>query len=276
MATRSPLGQVESEVVMLLAIYDLIDSIVHRGILDLFEGTDTSEVRFKDGAHARYFNLVLVDLLSLTDKDGPVAQRSYIGALAEICDDPSFNVGDSIMPLRDAASTFRSWLETTITIPKMWLSTLSVELDLRIRRVDLLKISGNMCKHNVLRSVQTMRAFQEALADSGAVVDLNHALLATSEAYDWLHRDRFLAQSNAIVEFLNNIRWGIRHYLAPEYARSKVNDPDGVRYSYTYPAEVTDDFARASYWDLMNKVRSRPYLPEFQVRKFWKDEVDRI
>src|SRR5579871_6043610 len=76
-------------------------------------------------------------------KDGPVAQRSYIGALADICDDPSFNVGDSIMPLRDAASTFRSWLETTITIPKMWLSTLSVELEIRIRRVDLLKISGN-------------------------------------------------------------------------------------------------------------------------------------
>ena len=274
MAKRPSLSKVETEVVMLLAIYELIDSIAHRGLLDFFEGPETSEVRFKDGVHAQYFNLVLVDLLSLTDKDGPVVQRSYIGALAEICEDPSFNVGDSILPLRDATQAFRSWLQTTITIPKMWLPTLSVEIDLKICRIELLKIAGNICKHNVLRSVQTMRAFQKALADSGTVVELNHALLATSEAYDWLHKDKFFAQSNAIVEFLNNIRWGIRHYLAPEYARSKVNDPDEVRYSYTYPVGITDDFARASYWDLMNKFRSRPYLPQFQVREFWKSDVD--
>lgn len=272
MAIRRSLGKVETEVVMLLAIYELIDSIVHKGILDLFEGPETTEVRFKDRVHAQYFNLVLVDLLSLTDKDGPVVKQSYVGALTKICEDPSFNVGDSILPLRGAAQTFRSWLQTTIIIPEMWLPTLSLKIDLKICRIELLKIAGNICKHNVLRSVRTMRAFQRALADSGTAVDLNHALLATSEVYDWLHRDRFLAQSNAIVEFLNNIRWGIRRYLAPEYARSKVNDPDGVGYSYTYPAEITDDFARASYWDLMNKIRSQPYLPQFRVQEFWKDD----
>jgi hypothetical protein len=254
----------------------LIDSIVHKGILDFFEGPETAEIRFKDGVHARFFNLVLVDLLSRTDRDGPVIQRSYIGALAEICEDPSFNISDSIQSLRAATQTFRSWLQTTITIPKMWLPTLSVEIDLKIRRIDLLKIAGSISKHNVLRSVQTMRAFQRALADSGTAVDLNHALLATSEVFDWLHTHKFFAQSNAIVEFLNNIRWGIRDYLAPEYARSIVKDPDGVRYSYTYPMEITDDFARASYWDLMNKVRARPYLPKFQVREFWKGDVDKL
>jgi hypothetical protein len=275
MVIQPSMGKVETEVIVLLAIYELIDSIVHMGIFDLFEGAETSEVRFKDGVHARYFNLVLVDLLSLTDKDGPVVQRSYIGALAEICEDPSFNVGDSILPLRGAAQAFRSWLQATIIIPKMWLPTLSLEIDLKIRRIELLKISGNICKHNILRSVQTMRAFQKALANSGAAVDLNHALLATSEAYDWLHADKFFAQSSAIAEFLNNIRWGIRDYLAPEYARSKVNEPEGVGYSYTYPAEVRDDFAQASYWDLMNKLRAQPYLPRFRVRQFWKGDVDK-
>jgi hypothetical protein len=275
MGTQPSLGEVETEVVVLLAIYELIDSIVHKGILDVFEGAETSEVRFKDGVCARYFNLVLTDMLSLTDKDGPVIQRSYIGALTEICQHPSFDVGDSILPLRGAAQTFRSWLQETIIVPKMWLPTLSLEIDLRICRIELLKIAGNICKHNVLRSVQTMRAFQKALADSGATLDLNQVLLATNEAYDWLHTHKFVAQSNAIVEFLNNIRWGICDYLAPEYARSKVNHPDGVGYSYTYPAEITDDFARASYWDLMNKLRSQPYLPRFRVRQFWKGEVDK-
>src|ERR1700689_5542944 len=146
MATQPSLGKVETEVVVLLAIYELIDSIVHKGILDLFEGAETSEVRFKDGVHARYFNLVLVDLLSLTDKDGPVVQRSYIGALLEICEDPSFNVGNSVLPLRGFAQAARDWLQTTIIIPKMWLPTLSLEIDLKICRIDLLKISGNICK----------------------------------------------------------------------------------------------------------------------------------
>jgi hypothetical protein len=275
MTKLSSMGKVETEVVILLAIYELIDSIVHKGIFEFFESEEASEVRFREGVHARYFNLVLVDLLSLTDKDGPVVQRSYLGALAEICQHPSFNVNDSILPLRDATQTFRSWLQETITIPKMWLPTLSLEINLKIRRIELLKIAGNICKHNILRSVQTMRAFQKALADSGATVDLNRALLATSEVYDWLHADKFFAQSNAIAEFLNKIRWGIRDYLTPEYARSKVNNPDGIGYSYTYPAEIRDEFARASYWDLMNKIRSRPYLPRFHVRQFWKADVDK-
>lgn len=75
MATQPPPGNAETEVVILLAIYELIDSIVRKGILDFSDGAETSEVRFKAGVHARYFNLVLADLLSLTDKDGPVAQR---------------------------------------------------------------------------------------------------------------------------------------------------------------------------------------------------------
>ena len=275
MATQHLLGKVETEVVVLVAIYELIDSIVHKGLLDLSERAEFSEVRFKDAVHAQYFNLVLVDLLSLTDKDGPVAQRSYIGSLAEICQNPSFNVGDSILQLRGATQSFRSWLQEEITVPKMWLPTLSLEIDLKICRIELLKIAGNICKHNVLRSVQTMRNFQKALADNGATVDLKQALLAINEVYDWLHTHKFVAQSNAIVEFLNNIRWGIRDYLAPEYARSKVDDPVGIGYSYNYPADITDDFARASYWDLMNKLRSQPYLPRFRVQHFWKSEVDK-
>lgn len=130
----------------------------------------------------------------------------------------------------------------------MWLPTLSLNVDLKIGRIELLKIAGNICKHNVLRSIQTMRAFQKALADSGAAVDLNHALLATGEVYEWLHRDKFFAQSNAIVQFLNDIRWGIRDYLAPEYARSKINDPDGVgsESRRTYVADCLQIFTFAN------------------------------
>jgi hypothetical protein len=45
-------------------------------------------------------------------------------------------------------------------------------------------------------------------------------------------------------------------------------------YRYTYPAEVNDELARANYWELMNKVRSAPYLQRFEVPEFWKGPVD--
>ena len=231
--------------------------------------------RFKAGVHAKYFNLVLVGLLSQTDRDAPVSQDSYLGALAKICEEPSFNVGNSVEKLRAATQTFREWLQATIVVPKMWLSSISLEVDLKIRHIDQLKIFGNICKHNLLRSVQTLRAFQKALAESGAIVDLNQSLLAMDDVYEWLHTHKFFAQSNAIIEFLNNIRWGIRDYLAPEYVRSKLNHADGVGYAYTYPMDVTDEFARNGYWELMNKIRGQPYLPRFRVREFWKDEVDK-
>ena len=96
-----------------------------------------------------------------------------------------------------------------------------------------------------------MRTFQNALAESGADFDLNKSLLAIDDAYEWLHTHKFFAQSNAIFEFLNSIRWGIRDYLTPEYTQSKINSPDGIGYSYTYPADIADEFARASYWDLL-------------------------
>lgn len=268
------LNKIEIEVVPLLAVYDLIDSIVNRAILDIGDGPKT-EVRFHDNVHARYFNLALVDLLSLTDRDAPLPQRTYLQALYEICEQPSFDDANAVDSLRKAVDEFRTWLTAVITVGGMWLPSIPLEIDLKIKRIDLLKIAGNICKHNVLRSVRTMREFQKVLAQNNAAVELNQTLLAMDDVYEWFHTHKFIAQSNAIAEFLNNLRWGIRDYLSPEYRRSKVSDVDGIGYRYTYPEDVKDDLARASYWELMNRVRASPYLQRFEVAEFWKGEVDK-
>lgn len=274
MNVKTSLNEVEAETVMLLAVYELINSIANHDLLLIEEG-EVTEVRFKDSVRARFFNLCLVDFLSKTDKDAPIPQSTYLEALTKIGDSPRFNGSNTIDSLKNVVADFRMWLSEKITVPKVWLPTIELELDLKIRRIDIHKIAGNVCKHNLLRGVQTMHAFRKVLQENGHEVDLNTALLLVDEVYEWLHEHKFMAQSNAIVEFLNNIRWGIYDYLRPEYLRSMVVDTNGVRYSYTYPAEVCDDFARANYWELMNMVRSPPYLPRFTVPEFWKNDVDK-
>jgi hypothetical protein len=36
-------------------------------------------------------------------------------------------------------------------------------------------------------------------------------------------------------------------------------------YSYRVPVEITEPLALAMYWNVMNRSRSRPYMPRFVV-----------
>ena len=76
-----------------------------------------------------------------------------------------------------------------------------------------------------------------------------------------------------IAEFLNNIRWGIYEYLQLELfgsIRNRGGDPP--RYEYTYPEAVVNEFAKVCYWDLMNTVRSVPYVRKFVAKQSLKSK----
>lgn len=272
-STSKTFSTLESEVMILLAITDVIDSIVNREVLDIGHESVT-EARFKTYTHAKYFNLVLVDLLSGTDKDAPVEQRPYLQALAGICEAPHFDVIGSIQPLREAHAAFTSWLNTEIVINGMWLPSINLALPLRVKRIEVLKIAGNICKHNTLRSMQTVRSFQKVLRANKVEIAIERVMLVMEEVYQWFHRDKFIAQSNALCEFLNSIRWGVHDYLRPEFERSMVRHSDGIGYHYTYPLGIQSEYAQTCYWGLMNWIRSRPFLHRFKVRDVWKSGID--
>jgi hypothetical protein len=60
-------------------------------------------------------------------------------------------------------------------------------------------------------------------------------------------------------------------YLQPEFQRSIVwESHDPPKYRYTCPREVVAPFAKGCYWDLMNEVRSPPYMRRFKVAKWLK------
>ena len=119
-----------SEVVVLLAIKTMIDSMVNHDLLLVGSGTE-AEVRFKANAHGRLFNVLLVDLLSQIDKEAPVKKESYLQALKGVCDSPCFNLDDAVGELREATDIFRAWVSKEIVIENLWLPTISLGVPLR-------------------------------------------------------------------------------------------------------------------------------------------------
>ena len=266
------LGDIENEIIVLKAINELIDSIVNFEVLTLGE-TDPTEIRFKTATHSEFFNIILVDLLSKMDRKSFVESKPYLTALKEITETPHFNIGNSVVPLRESTRQFVSWLDTEIRIDKVWLPSIEVETNLKLTRLQLVKIGGNICRHNFLRAGGIAEEVRKVLERSSVRIKPDQALLVLSDLYDWLHTDVFHYHSSTIAEFLNNIRWDIYHYLKPEHSRSIVwEGGDPPRYRYTYPNGVNTNFAKTCYWDLMNEVRSPPYMRRFQVPEWLKKE----
>lgn len=264
------LTEPEQEIVFLKAINELIDSMVNFEMMNLLGTDPDSNILFSTSTHQRFFNIALVDFLSRTDKKAPVQRSTYLSALRSISANPHFSVNDSVAALRAATSAFIDWLECKVAVD-VWLASIGVQATVQLSRIDFLKMSGDIAKHNVLRSVGVAEELQEALKASGTPADLEAAMLALDDFYDRFHTDILNYHSSTVAEFLNNIRWGIFEYLQPEFNQSIVwESREPPKYRYTYPTAFASEFAKQCYWNLLNEVRSPPFMRKFQVTKWLK------
>lgn len=152
--------------------------------------------------------------------------------------------------------------------------SINCNVDLQLTRVESIKMTGDVTKHNYLRSIGVAKSLKKILLRSGVEVSCDDALLALPDFYSRFGDDVIFYQSSYICEFLNNIRWGIYEYLLPEYKRSYIclnHEYDG-NYKFTIPKSITTDYARTCYWDLMNLIRKKPLMPKFIVSDSFKSE----
>lgn len=155
---------------------------------------------------------------------------------------------------------FTDWLSVEIPV-ELWLPSILLEVEIRIPRILLLKIAGNLSKHNVLRSVGVAEDIQSLLRNAGSNVELYQAMLVQEEIYEIFHDDVCAYHASTIAEFLNELSWGIQNYLKPEYSRSFTPSIDGSPlYEFQYPKELDNHYAKICYWNLMNQVQSGPFL----------------
>ncbi len=257
---------IEQEVIILKAVKELIDAMVNFELMDLLGNDPNSNILFKSPTHQKYFNIILVDFLSCTDKKGPIKESSYLGGLREIVNNPFFNENNSVNNLRVATQEFKDWLDRQVEVA-VWLPSIDTNTKLEITRTQFLKMTGNISKHHYLRAIGVAKDLRDILSKSDISVDIDEALLALSEFYERFHADILNYHSSTIAEFLNNIRRGIYDYLRPEFKKSIVWEDDPLKYHNTYLKGIQSEFAKACYWELMNELREEPYMRKFKVTK---------
>jgi hypothetical protein len=261
------LRPLEEEIVFLKAIREMIDSLVNRELLVLEGGESDTRVSFRSGAHKRLFNATLLDFLCGEARGAPLREGTYLGALQAIADQPGFSVDDSVAPLRAAVHGFLDWLGEDVEAD-VFLSSTNTRAALRMSRLDLLALCGDLSRRDILRSMGVAEELRYMLADGGTRIGTKDALLALDDFHERFHAAALDAHVGAIAEHLNGIRWGIHEYLQPEYRRSLVWEAKNYpTYRYVPPEGVTSGFAEQCFWELMEGTREEPRVRRFAAAK---------
>jgi hypothetical protein len=180
-------------------------------------------------------------------------------------------LGGNPADLAGPLEVFADWLDGYAEVEEVWLPSIERNGPMRVQRMAYLKICGTISKHGITRLGGIVREIQKILSANGTEVDEGQAYLVVPEFQEWFQDHVFQYQATSIACFLNNIRWGIFEYLAPEFHRAfRPTWRRGILEAYRYelPAEIANPLIVSMYWDLLNHVRTEPYFPRFTVSPY--------
>ncbi|ESX24170.1 hypothetical protein [Mesorhizobium sp. LSJC264A00] len=272
----------EQELAILLAVWEMIDSMVNFENFLKFE-PGASNLMIESAVHQRLFNILLVDFLSLPTtykKPAPFGlslpgaksrptDGTYLFYLRQVCANPQ--LGRNATDLSKTTEDFSAWLEGDAFVEGVWLPPLKKPLALTIDRMTFIKICGNIVKHNFSRLQADAQKIQKVLRDNGRRVKEETIYEILPAFKEWYHDNVLNYHLSTIAEFLNNIRWAIYEYLQPHFRKSFVRQGgDPPRYTFKVPTKLRRSAVRGLYWDLMNKARGEPYFPRFEVHPIMK------
>ena len=242
---------------------------------------------FESRQHSKLFIILLADFLSeirafrgdpipLGLEPAPSNTRpsnlTFLFHLRQVCRQPK--LGNDASMLHEAVESFADWLEGEFVAPGVNLHNINVVADIQVARYRYLKMCGDMAKHNLARLATNIGHLRKLLEKAGKPVAEDDAYLAVENFVDWFHDDIFVYHSSVIAEFLNNIRLAIFEYLTPEFCRSWHLTDNATRefpvYGYHVPVDITESIARAMYWDVMNRVRAKPWMHRFTISDAFK------
>lgn len=260
----------EREVVVLASVMGIIDDMVNHVIFS-FPGSDTTLQPFPETSTTRaYFALRLSDFLSQTDEHIGIAKLPYLRHLTQIVESPS--LGDAT-GLRAGVEQFVAWLNEKKTFAKVWLSTLSIETSLTPSRLSWLKVTGNLQKHDALRSGGTADDIVKWLQEQGHTIDRMDVLGALDDFREWLTEDALSAYIPKLGFLLNELRWETFEYLRPYYRRHHSVELDEAlhlhRDRFTADPRITTPFACGQRHALLNWVRKEPIVRRFSIDPTW-------
>ncbi len=267
--------EIEKEILILKSVIDIINSIVNNMIIKLhYTQAGLVEVRFRDYTEKYFFNIFLVDLLSQPSRNLFSGKSNYIELLSDILKAPSFNIENSVENLKESINEFKIWLDTIITIEKMWFPSINIQCNFRIKRIDIMLICGNTRKHNTTRLTMIALTLKKIFKENNIDIDDIDSILVIEDFDNWFHGDGniFSYYASILTEMLNDIRWGMQDYLLPEYRKSHTPDlTEDRKYSFKYPIDVEHRLAQTYYWNLMNDIRGGCIFEKFNIPNYMKN-----
>ncbi|MBM3713674.1 MAG: hypothetical protein FJW56_09635 [Actinobacteria bacterium] len=88
---------IEIEIIYLKAVIELIDYVVNYEVVSIYKSIEGAQAIFRTMTHQKYFNIILVDFLSKSDKKITGNAKSYLKALSDISENPKFDVNNSVL-----------------------------------------------------------------------------------------------------------------------------------------------------------------------------------
>lgn len=264
--------KIEKESIQLKAVTEAIDEIINHEVMTFSGKPGNVSVRFSSYTHKKFYNIMLVDFLSNLDKGIFDSTSSCLGVLRKVCDDPIFNVDNSVGHLRVGVYKLKSWLEAEVSI-ETWFPSIDLDVELKLKRLDFIKICGNTCKHSLGRLTKTAGDLRKIFKMNGRSISEEESLLALEDFHERFHDDILSYHASYLSEMINNIRWGIYFYLLPEFENSyRWIHRESGSYEYAVPKGINSQFARNCYWELMNEVRAKPFVKPFSTHEYMQTE----
>lgn len=275
MVDKESYSKTEQEIIVLRAVWDMIDGMVNYAIFKKEHAIDNAQLFFQSESTQQLFNILLADFLSkpkkgifsLPESNGAdKTDHTFLFYLRRIGKSPILN--SDPQSILKPVQQFASWLEEDCVVENVWFPSIEIETNIRVKRIVFLKICGDIAKHNFARLDINVIRIEKVLQNNGVQINRGQGFLVLPDFYEWFHNDILNYHASTIAEFLNNIRWGIFEYVMPEFTQSiEKADPQSIGYRFKYPTHCCDPLAKAMYWDLMNQVRSRPSFLRFETTK---------
>jgi hypothetical protein len=196
------------------------------------------------------------------------SSKTYLTYLRRVVADPRLNSRGADL-IGAPLERFATWLDGEFTVQNVWLSNVEIELDLTMTRLESIKICSNISKHNFSRLGVDVGSICRIMGRNGRAITEEEDYLLLPNFYEWFHGNIFTYHTSHIGEMLSALIWGIYDYLFPEFVRAYVKDrpgdPDDILYHYDVPVLVGEGLPRVMYWDLMNDICGKPYMPRFRA-----------
>lgn len=285
------LNKLELEVVVLNQLLGLISNFVNWTIFIKTTRRQGVELKFQSNDTRKYFYIHLCDfLMSISSRNNgelpfglPQIEKSnllfgptILHFIPLVCKEPVL-LKDAHVLLERAERTFK-WLEDDFETDEICFPSLDTSTTLTFRRLDYVKICGNISKHNLLHLSWCRKLLERALCIKTRKQYSDYQMyMAMNDFVKYFshYPPPTFFHSNQIAELLNNLTWAIHCCVGLLHSKSIRTEEfiDGfVRYDYIIPNGLCNPIAQDMFRSLMNHVRRRPLIHLFKIQEYlWKE-----